>query len=86
MTYPSWIYYSTSIAPPAWVDDLIEVVSAARSEIESTTHIGLTSDKVLLKVRPGLELLGYTVEAGKKRVDKVGVPSVRREWQRARRL
>src|SRR5256885_726219 len=29
---------------------------------------------VLLRLRPGLELLGYTVEASKKRVDKVRRP------------
>lgn len=74
MAYPSWIYYPTSTAPPTWVGDLIDVVSAARPEIESATHSGLTSDKVLLKLRPGLELLGYTVETSKKRAGKVRRP------------
>jgi hypothetical protein len=72
--YPSWIYYPTSTAPPSWVIDLVDVVAEARDEVESSTHSGLTSDSVLLKLRPGLEKLGYTVEASKKRVDKVRRP------------
>lgn len=72
--YPSWIYYPTSSAPPDWVTDLVGVVSNSRPEIESAAHSGLTSDSVLLKLRPGLELLGYTVEVTKKRADKVRRP------------
>jgi hypothetical protein len=74
VSYPSWIYFPTSVAPPAWVDDLVAVVSEARSEIDSATHSGVSSDSVLLKLHAGLALLGYTVEAGKRRVDKVRRP------------
>jgi hypothetical protein len=72
--YPSWIYYPTSTAPPAWVHDLIAVVAAVQADVASAQHTGLTSDSVLLKLRPGLELLGYTVEASKRRADKVRRP------------
>jgi hypothetical protein len=74
VSYPSWIYYPTSTAPPPWVGDLVDVVRTARPEIESATHSGLTSDSVLVRLRPGLELLGYTVEASKRRADKVRRP------------
>ena len=74
MSFPSWCYYPTSTAPPDWAHALVSVVSAAQAEIGSASNSGLTSDKVLLKLRPGLEALGYTVEASKKRVDKVRRP------------
>lgn len=74
MTYPRWIYYPMSTAPPGWVSDLVAVVSAARPGIESPVHTGLTSDDVLLKLRPGLQHLGYIIETSKKRIDKVRRP------------
>src|SRR5438045_5124506 len=74
VSYPSWIYYPTSSAAPSWAHDLVHLVSASQDHIESTTHSGLTSDNVLLALRPGLELLGYTVEISKRRVDKVRRP------------
>ncbi len=74
MAYPRWTYFPTSAEPPAWAWDLVGAVEACRGEIESANHSGLTSDAVLLHLRPGLEKLGYTVEASKKRVDKVRRP------------
>jgi hypothetical protein len=53
---------------------MVDVVGAARPDIESAAHSGLNSDSVLRKLRPGLELLGYTVEVSKKRADKVRRP------------
>ncbi len=74
MSYPSWCYFPTSTAPPEWARSLVSVVDAARPSIDSAKNSGLTSDTVLLELRPGLEALGYTVEASKKKVDKVRRP------------
>jgi hypothetical protein len=74
VTYPSWMYYPSSNAPPNWVHELIDVVRSARPEIESFSNSGLNSDMVLLHLRPGLERLGYTVETSKKRAGKVRRP------------
>src|SRR5207248_6515536 len=74
VSYPSWMYYPSSTAAPGWAHDLVDLVAASRDDIESAAHSGLTSDRVLLALRPGLELLGYTVEISKRRVDKVRRP------------
>jgi hypothetical protein len=65
VAYPDWVYYPSRTRAPAWVDALIAVVGEMEEEIGSVTVEGLTSDIVLAKLRPGLELLDYRVEAGK---------------------
>jgi hypothetical protein len=47
-------------------------VAAARPLIDSATVDGLTSDKVLAHLRPGLLKLGYEVEGGKHRAEGSG--------------
>jgi hypothetical protein len=49
----------------------IQAVAAARPDIESMTVEELTSDRVLSFLRPGLEGLGYKVEAGKAASQKI---------------
>ena len=61
--YPEWFYYPSRTRPPDWVHELLEVVTAARPLVDSTTVDGLTSDKVLAHLRPGLLKLGYEVRA-----------------------
>lgn len=68
------MYYPSSTSPPPWVHDLVDLVASLRDDLDSSSHSGLTSDKVLLHLRAGLELLGYTVEISKRRVDKVRRP------------
>lgn len=46
----------------------------ARGEIESKATRDLTSDRVLGCLRPGLVALGYEVEAGKKKADRIRRP------------
>ena len=46
----------------------------ARSQIESKATSDLTSDRVLGHLRPGLVALGYEVEAGKKKADRIRRP------------
>jgi hypothetical protein len=72
--YPEWFYYPSRTRPPDWVRELLEVVEAARPLIDSATVDELTSDKVLAHLRPGLLKLGYEVEGGKHRAEKIRRP------------
>ncbi len=84
--------------PPSFVERIAEVFRSKEATIgtELLTK-GLRSDKVLAVLRPGLEDLGFEVERGKRKVDKIerpvlfgegGIPTVRyeidafhQEWQ-----
>lgn len=72
--YPEWFYYPAHTPPPEWVHEFIAVVAGARSTIESRSVDELKSDVVLAELRPGLEALGYDVERGKRKQDKVSRP------------
>lgn len=56
------------------VTDFLAVVEARREAIDSHASSGVRSDHVLAELRPGLELLGYRVEASKRRADTVRRP------------
>ena len=73
-SYPSWFYYPARERPPSWAREFIAVVSGARHQIDTHTHRGLTSDKALLALEPGLRHLGYEVEASKSRRDRIRRP------------
>jgi hypothetical protein len=73
-SYPEWFYFPSWTRPPDWVHELLEVVAAARPLIDSATVDGLTSDKVLAHLRPGLLKLGYEVEGGKHRAERIRRP------------
>lgn len=72
--YPDWFFYPAHAEPPPWVEEFVGVVRAARNSIESRSVDSLTSDVVLAFLRPGLEALGYQVEAGKHKIDKIHRP------------
>jgi hypothetical protein len=72
--YPRWAYYPTRTKPPAWAVALVGIVAASQPEIDSAKVAGLTSDKVLAMLRPGLEGIGYRVEAGKSAADRITLP------------
>jgi hypothetical protein len=72
--YPEWFWYPSRDRPPEWVNPLVAVVAGAREAIDSQTVDGLTSDKVLAALCPGLEALGFEVETGKHRVEKIRRP------------
>jgi len=74
VSFPSWIYFPTSAAPPAWVVEFVAVVAAQEDAISSAATAGLTSDSVLAELRGGLTQLGFSVEVSKKRVDKIRRP------------
>lgn len=73
-TYPSWKYYPPRERPPDWVADVVAVFAAIQGEIDSSAVSGTTSDKALSMLRPGLVGLGFDVEAGKKKLDKIRRP------------
>jgi hypothetical protein len=60
--------------PPAWVNEVLGAFAQARATIESKEHLGLTSDAVLRELRPFLTQVGFEVEAGKKRAEKIRRP------------
>jgi hypothetical protein len=72
--YPRWTYYPTRERPPAWVAALVGVVAAARTNVESASVAGLTSDTALGMLREGLEGIGYRVEAGKRTSERITLP------------
>jgi hypothetical protein len=74
VAYPRWSYYPTRDRPPNWVSALVGAVAAAQGDIDSVNVAGLTSDKVLALLRPGLEGIGFRVEAGKTAADRITLP------------
>ena len=73
-TYPVWKYYPPRERPPAWVAGVVAVFQAVGGSIDSRTISGTTSDAALAVLRPGLVGLGFDVEAGKKKVEKIRRP------------
>lgn len=72
--YPRWCWFPQPAAPPAWVDDVVAVVVGARPLIDSSVMAGVSSDTALGHLRPGLERLGFEVEGGKGKAQKIVRP------------
>ena len=68
-----WVHYPKSTEPPQLVRDVVAVFEAAFPKIDSSRHKH-SSNAVLALVAPGLQSLGFAVETGKRRADKVYVP------------
>ena len=68
-----WFYFPRSLEPPELARKVVSVFESVESEIASPKN-KLSSNGVLRKVRPGLESLGFRVEAGKKKGDKITIP------------
>jgi hypothetical protein len=75
-TYPSWRYFPSYAAPPAWVAPLVAVFAANRAHIDSAvTHAKrMESNDVLDVIATGLQTLGFVVEQGKKKAGKLPRP------------
>jgi hypothetical protein len=71
--YPRYIYFPRWQAAPAWVAQVVQVFAVQQPAIDTAT-LANTSDVVLQLVRPGLETLGFQVEAGKLRENKLFRP------------
>jgi hypothetical protein len=74
--YPSWRYFPSYAAPPAWVEPLVAIFGACRAEIDSavTHEKRMESNDVLAVIAGGLRDLGFQVEAGKAKVGKLPRP------------
>jgi hypothetical protein len=72
--YPHWVYYPSRDPAPPWVDAFVAAVAAVEGAIRSSSVSGLTSDAVLAKLRPGLEAIGYRVETGKTKAERIRLP------------
>ncbi len=72
--YPTWRYYPLSSRPPHWVTSVVAGFASQQAAIDSTLRLGLNSDAVLSALRPGLTALGFDIEAGKKKSDKIRRP------------
>lgn len=74
----STIHYSNyprTEAPPEFISQVIAIFKKHEEDI-STIRLkkGLTSDKVLSKLRNGLVKIGFEVEAGKRKEEKIERP------------
>jgi hypothetical protein len=68
-----WSHFPKSTAPPSMSREIVEVFENVGARIASPKNM-MSSDEVLAIVRPGLLELGFKVESGKKKADKVQVP------------
>lgn len=69
-------YYPSRTRPPDWVSSVIGVFASVASQIDSRdpAHTGLSSDGALAALRPGLVGLGFEIESGKKKAQKIRRP------------
>lgn len=72
--YLQWSYFPRFSSPPSWMIEAIEAIDSQKSQIESKLHDRLHSDEVLEHVRIPLENLGWEIEKGKTKVQKIERP------------
>jgi hypothetical protein len=56
------------------VSDVVAVFGQGQGDLDSRDVIGTTSDAALSLLRPGLVRIGFDVEAGKRKVEKIRRP------------
>lgn len=71
--YPTYIYYPRWQAAPTWVARVVEVMADQRSVLDTSSN-SHTSNQVLQLIRPALEDIGFEVESGNARADKIFRP------------
>jgi hypothetical protein len=69
----NWIFFPRSSKPPEIVLSIVDCFQRSLPNIDSAKHKN-SSDKVLAQVGPELLKLGFKVEHGKKKVDRIDVP------------
>jgi hypothetical protein len=69
----NWLYYPKSRRAPTLALQVIEAFRSVSIQIDSAQH-DLPSNEVLVFLVPYLEALGFRVETGKARAQKVQVP------------
>jgi hypothetical protein len=77
--YPKWRYFPAWEPAPPWALSLVAAVHETQTDLDRTLLGFRTSDTeksnvVLAVLRPNLESLGYEVERGKRREDKISRP------------
>jgi len=73
--YPRWDYFPRNVRPPEWVEPLVAQVRAVEERISTVEQsTGLHSDDVLRELAPGLQQLGYAVEASRSEADRIRRP------------
>lgn len=70
----SWQHFPKHSPCSAFLRDIVACFEEVSSEIASLKNVGQVSNDVLAKVRPGLEQLGFMVEASKLAEGKIKVP------------
>jgi hypothetical protein len=75
-TYPSWRYFPSYAAPPAWVGPLVALFTTNQGQIDSAvTHAKrMESNDVLAVIATGPRDLGFEVEQGKAKAGKLPRP------------
>ncbi|MCK4790054.1 MAG: hypothetical protein KAV87_40325 [Desulfobacteraceae bacterium] len=69
-----WAYFPQSDKPTEMVQSIVQVFQKSAKEIDSFTHPGQVSNEVLAKIAFNLDSIGFTVETGKKKAQKIKVP------------
>jgi hypothetical protein len=72
--YPNWKYYPPRARPPEWAFNVVAAFAESQDRIDSALRLGMNSNAALAELRPSLVALGFDVEAGKKRVEKIRRP------------
>lgn len=73
--YPSFQSFPRTEPPPAFTHDLVAVFAEHRPMIDTIALTkGLTSDRVLTKIRKSLEAIGFEAETGKRQHEKIERP------------
>ena len=70
----NWVYFPKSSPLTEFGLSLVAVFEEYADSIDSTKTLSQHSDKVMARLRPGLEKLGFRVEKGKSADDKIIVP------------
>lgn len=70
----NWIYFPKSDKPTPLVLDVVQAFESAAEEIDSKTQTKQVSNEALRKLASGLENVGFEVERGKKKGEKIPVP------------
>ena len=74
MPFPRWSYFPRNAKAPSWVLEFVAVVADMEAVVSTDKRSGLKSDDVLAAIAPGLAGLGYSVESGKKKEQKISRP------------
>jgi hypothetical protein len=70
----NWAYFPQSDQPPHIISEVVSVFQKHTNDIDSSTHEVQVSDDVLAKVADSLEGIGFLVERGKTRAQKIHIP------------